>query len=200
MDGTGTTGSLLSPFYDNPPSKTTDSLGMQTRIQTRTVFNYPTYLAKHPGGLARVQNVTQIDGDNIIFAPHAPQNILSTIELERGLIQAYNASRNLADLEKVWMYTNFPSFIHPDFAPTTYGELAEEVKKYADHTLSETEWKHGEVEREKAANGLHLIFNFHRLISCLEETKKAHLDGAVGADVLSLAKSMYLQKVILDLQ
>jgi hypothetical protein len=195
MNEVGTTGSLLYPFYDDPlHGKTTDSLESQTRIQTRTVFNHAAYLAKHPGGVGRLHNVTQIDGYNIIFDPVAPRNILSKTELEQRFMQAYNAPRNLADLEKVWLYTNSPDYVHPDFAPKNFGTLAEEAKKYADHTLSETEWKYSQVEREKKAHGLHLIFNFQRLISCLEETKDAHLNGAIDEDVLSRARKIKIAR------
>jgi len=70
MNKAGTTGSLLYPFYDKPlHGKATDSLESQTRIQTRAVYGHTAYIAKHPGGEARLYHVTQINGDNIIFEP-----------------------------------------------------------------------------------------------------------------------------------
>ena len=90
----------------------------------------------------------------------------------------------------MWLYTIFPHYVHPDFASKNFGTLAEEAKKYADHTLGETEWKYSQVEREAEAYGLHLIFNFQRLISCLKVTKDARLNGAIDEDVLSRARKL----------
>lgn len=183
MTEVGTAGSLLHPFYDNPLYTTTK----QSRIQTRTVFNYLTYLAKHPGGAGRLHNVTEIDGYSIIFDPGV-QNILSTTSLEERFVQAYNAPQSLADLEKAWFYTNFPKTVHPDFAPKSWGDLAKELKRYADHTLGETEWNTSRFDREAEAHGLHLVFNFQRLVRCLEETNDEHQSGFT--DVFSRARKM----------
>lgn len=194
MTGVGTAGSLLYPFYDDPRYVTTK----RSRIQTRTVFNYPTYLAKHPGGAGRLHNVTEIDGYNIIFDPGAPQNILSTIALDERFMQVYNAPRSSTDLEKVWLYTNFPEIVHPDFAPKSWGDLAEEIKRYADHTLDETKWKASRVEREGEAHGLHLIFNFQRLVRCLEETNDEHQSGTTS--VFSRARKMKYDDYLLGVR
>ncbi|KAJ5155716.1 hypothetical protein N7492_008519 [Penicillium capsulatum] len=152
------------------------------------------YLSKHPGGVGRLQNVIQIDGKNVIFGPGAHRVVLSATELEERSIEAYNRPQDLADEEKILLYTTFPHFVHPDFAPKTWGALAEEAKYYADDTLGEVEWKDSQADREKEADGLHLMFNFQRLITCLEGSKEAHVNGAMDEDVLSRAmKLKYLQ-------
>jgi len=57
MSSLKSSGNLLYPFYDNPPSGiTTDTLQHETRIRTRTVFNHGTYPTEHPGGVARLHN------------------------------------------------------------------------------------------------------------------------------------------------
>jgi hypothetical protein len=142
--------------------------------------------------VSRLHNVTQIDGYNIIFDPDTPRNILSKTELAQRFMHVHNAPRNLADLEKVWLYTSFPDYVHPDFAPRNFRTLAE-AEKYVDHTLGETEWEDSQAEREKEAHGLRLIFNFQRLIDCLEETKGAHLNGAIDEDVLFRARRMKME-------
>jgi hypothetical protein len=167
--------SPLFAFYDEPSLL----CGSEARIQTRTVFNHPEYLARHPGGESRLHNVTRIDGYNIVFDPDAPQNILSDKEIEERLRQAYNAPRDFADLEKLWMYTAWPGHVHPDFAPKDFGTLAEEANKYAHHTLDAAEWNDGRVEREKSAHGLRFTFNFQRLVRYLEAVLSS-LDAPAG--------------------
>lgn len=186
VNDVGTIGNLLYPFYDHP----LQAPESQTRIHTKTVFNDEAYLAKHPGGEGRLHNVIQIDGYNsynIVFDPGAPRNILADAELETRSLQAYNAPRSLADEERLWFYANFPDFVHPDFAPKNWGVLAEEAKKFADHILTETEWKDRRSDREKRARGMHLTFNFQRLISSIEEAQVAYSNGALY-DVLSRAE------------
>lgn len=64
-------------------------------------------------------------------------------------MQAYNSPRDSADLEKVYIYSAMPDYIHADFAPKSFGILAKEAEKYADRTLSEAEWKGNEVEQKR---------------------------------------------------
>jgi hypothetical protein len=168
----GKIGNLFYPFYDDPHNKTTSSLELQTRIQTRTYYNYARYSAKHPGGLRRLENVTQIDGGNMCFRPEASRNFLSEADLEQWLLQAYNTPRNLADLERIWLYTNFPTVVLPDFARKNFGTLAKEAEEYTNHTVGEAEWKDNKVERERQVHGLRLVFNFQRLISFLEGKRR----------------------------
>lgn len=75
MNKAGTIENLLYDFYGY--SNTTDALQWETRIWTRTVFNRPIYLAKHPGGTRRLETVTQIDDYNIDFDPDTPPDIFS---------------------------------------------------------------------------------------------------------------------------
>lgn len=126
-------GSLPYPFYDNPSyGITTDTLQHETRIRTRTVFNPETYPTEHPGGVARLHDVTQIDANYVVFAPGAPNKILSQTELEQRLVEEYDEPQDFMDSEKVW---------HD-------GTIAEEAEKYAHYTLNEHEWKKSQRERE----------------------------------------------------
>ncbi len=68
-------------------------------------------------------------------------------------MEAYNAPRNSADKDRFLVYAALPNFDHDHFASKTFGVLAEEAKECVDHTMSEKEWKHGQGEREKAADG-----------------------------------------------
>jgi hypothetical protein len=163
-------GNLLHRFYDNPLLKqTSDPPESTTRIQTRTVYNHPKYLAKHPGGMGKLHNITQIDEFNIVFKPGARRNILSDSELDQHFMQLYNAPQDPADLQKLRLYTSFPDFVYSDFAPETFGTLAREAKERADHTFDETEWRDSQAEREKEADGMHRPFNFERLIEFLRK-------------------------------
>jgi hypothetical protein len=178
-------GNLLYPFYDNPPyGITTDTLQHETRIRTRTVFNHGTYPTEYPGGVARLHNVTQIDGNYVVFAPGAPNNILSQTELEQRLVEEYDEPQDFMDSEKVW---------HD-------GTIAEEAEKYAHYTLNEHEWKKSQREREMKASRFHLIFNFQRLIRCLSEAQEARLNEAGDGDVLSRARKMKTEHLISDVQ
>ncbi|EHA21827.1 hypothetical protein ASPNIDRAFT_53663 [Aspergillus niger ATCC 1015] len=187
----GTVGNLLYPFYDSPSlHKIAYFWESQTRIQIKTIHNHESYLAKHLGGLRRLENVVQVDDDYIIFDPGAPQAILSRSGLEEKLMKAYNAPQSFADAERTWMYTTFPTYVHPDFAPKNWGSLAEEAKKYANHTLNEIEWEGSKSDREN--QDYHLVFNFQRLIDSLGEARHGSFSGAVNGDVLSRAKSLKL--------
>jgi len=113
----------------------------------------------------------------MLFDPTTPPNIISHLALEQRLLQKYNASRDVADWETLWCYINFPEYIHPRLAPKNFGTLVREAEEYADHTLSETEWNDC-----KRSEGAHLVFNFERLISCLNEYKD-------GEDILLNART-----------
>uniref|UniRef100_A0A093UM96 Uncharacterized protein n=1 Tax=Talaromyces marneffei PM1 TaxID=1077442 RepID=A0A093UM96_TALMA len=168
INGTRTIGNLLYPFYDAPDEVKAGSLA---RIRTRTIFNHTYYRYKHPGGMDSLQNVTQIDGYNVIFDPDGNQTVLSTPQLNGMLRDAYNAPHDSIDKEKIWLYTTFPDYVHPDFAPLNYGVLAKAVERLAGHTVGENEWKNSEDERKELARGMDLVFNFQRLLSCLERTE-----------------------------
>ncbi|KZL86235.1 hypothetical protein CI238_13162 [Colletotrichum incanum] len=164
MNDNGTIGSLLYSFYDEHGQ---DS---QARIQTRTVSNHPTYSMKHPGGMGSLQNVTQVDGRNLVFDPSAPQNVLSETELKQKLLDDFNAPQDSADLEKQLLYKLHPSLVHPHFHPKTFGTLAEEAEKHANDVLDEDEWS---VRQEDDV--LCLDFNLPRLVSWIQQNKKIKL-------------------------
>ncbi|KFZ23168.1 hypothetical protein V502_02351 [Pseudogymnoascus sp. VKM F-4520 (FW-2644)] len=164
MNDAGTTGNLLYDFYDDPwCAKMTDPPESQRRIQTRTLWNHDTYLNKHPGGDTQLHNCFKIDDEYYFFDPEAPQNILSEAEFERSLMHDYNAPRDFADADRLVMYNLIPDYVHVDFAPKSFGTLAEEAKNAN--------------KRRERANGMCLEFNFQRLIGCLEEVKDAQVHG-----------------------
>ncbi|KAL1581934.1 hypothetical protein WHR41_09518 [Cladosporium halotolerans] len=184
MESAGNLGNLLHPFYDLPlPGDVFSGLSHQKRIITKTLYNHPTYLSKHPGGMGQLQNVTQIDGSNYIFQPFAP-SILSDIELDDMLLRSYNSCQDLADLEKLAAYNMRPSFVHEHFAPKSYGDLAQEVEKSYGHELSRAEWEDGHSEREHNAAGLCLVFNFERLQLCLSKAFDQHRSGLNVENIL----------------
>lgn len=64
------------------------------------------------------------------------------------------------------------------------------------HTLNEVEWKASQDEREKEADGLHLMFNFNRLIASIEDTRTARSNGVMDGDVMTRAMRLkYLHMV-----
>ena len=178
MNDAGTIGNLLYDFYDDPwCAKMTDPPGSQRRIQTRTLWNHETYLRRHPGGDTQLHNCFKIDGEYYFFDPEARQNILSEAEFERSLMHAYNAPRDFADADRLFIYDLGPDYVHADFAPKSFGTLAEEAKEYENHTLSEAEWKDSAKKRRDRDNRMCLEFNFQRLIGCLEEAQDAQVHG-----------------------
>lgn len=66
-------------------------------------------------------------------------------------------------------------------------------EEFENHTLSETEWNGTRVDREKMAHGFHLIFNFKRLISCLEETKDSCLDRGKEGNILFRIRELQVE-------
>lgn len=179
--------SILEPFLDHP----LHYINSQPRFQIKTFQNYPNYLGKHPGGEGRLQNIVQIDSSYLVFAQGGTQNILSGPELESRLFQDYNKPRDFADLEKLRMYEIGPDYVHPDFAPKTFGTLAKEAEAYGDHVLTRKEWEESRAERERMSRGLHRIFNSQRLFDCLRD-KDASFDG----NVLLMAKKMKIHYLV----
>lgn len=155
----------------------------------RAFFNHPRYLSKHPKGTGRLQNVIQIDDYLVTFRPGAPQNILSSEELEVALIAAYNAPRTLADEAEIRFFATNPDNVHP-YLKKSFGSLAREATGFEDHTLSEAEWRNTKFDRVRMAHGCHLIFNFQRLITSLEKTRDAYLNGIMDKDVIYRAKEL----------
>ncbi|KFY67663.1 hypothetical protein V496_01487 [Pseudogymnoascus sp. VKM F-4515 (FW-2607)] len=160
MNETGTAGSMLHPFYDSPRTKAANQLTSQTRIHTRTVFNFRTYHAKHPAGIARLENVTQIDEDYLIFDP-----TLSLWECIKDSNHPYFPHLSLADV-------------------TTVG------RRCANHTFDKSSWKATEAQRKEDAEGLCLAFNFERLITCIRETMDARRRGVTDEDFWSRARRL----------
>ncbi|KAJ5115557.1 hypothetical protein N7526_011438 [Penicillium atrosanguineum] len=194
MDSRCKGGNLLYPLHDKP--LLVDVSETQTRIQILSVFNHPNYLKKHPGGMARLQNVVKIDDYNMVFEPGAHQNTFLDTELENDLMGAYNAPRDFSDTEKLWLWDKMSGFKHPHFEGRSFGDLAEEAKEFADHTLSESEWNSSRADRENMAVGCHLIFNFQRLIRCLNETRKLYLDGDTETDIISRARRLQAEDIL----
>lgn len=89
-------GNLLHSLYDRSDMATM-SLD-NPRLENKTIFNHSAYLAKHPGGHGRLQNVTQIEDCYIVFDPESPQNILSRTGLDEKLRQSFHDAQGLADL------------------------------------------------------------------------------------------------------
>ncbi|KFY03377.1 hypothetical protein V490_00196 [Pseudogymnoascus sp. VKM F-3557] len=92
-------------------------------------------------------------------------------------MDAYNAPRDVADADKLVLYNFIPHHVHAHFAPKSFGTLAEEAKKYENHTLSEAEWEDSAKKQRERSNRMCLEFNFQRLINCLEEAKDAKVHG-----------------------
>ena len=178
-----TVGNLLFPFYDDVRETT---LYAETRIRTRTVWNHASYLEKHPGGMARLQNVTQVDGRFYIFDPETLIRILSEEELDQYNRKSYNAPRNHADFLKLELWRTFPNYTHPDFAPKSFGDKVKDAELYEHYTLDEQRW-----EKSKAARSLKGrcgVFNFSRLVSCLQDYQE-------GGDILAMAWAQISDKV-----
>ena len=70
-------GNLSYHFYDDPARST-----IETWIGAKTVYNHPEYIAKHPGGTGRLQNVIRIhEGDVdsfVIFEAEASRPEITT--------------------------------------------------------------------------------------------------------------------------
>ncbi|KAJ6016430.1 hypothetical protein N7540_011021 [Penicillium herquei] len=164
-------GNPLFYFFDMPvPDDTRNTLGSQARIRMRAFFNHRRYLAKHPKGTARLENVIQIDNNCILFRPGAAQSILSEEELEISFLKAYNAPRTLADEAEIRFYMQNPEKMHP-YLKKTFGSLADEAQHFRDHCLTDSEWRDTIDDRKKMAHGYHLVLNFERLVSSLMKVR-----------------------------
>jgi hypothetical protein len=98
MDEDLTLGNLLYDFYTDETSDTTSET--QASLQVRTVYKHPLYLAKHPGDADRLQNITQISAECVVFDPMGP-SIMSLEELDHSLLKAFNNERTAADIDEV---------------------------------------------------------------------------------------------------
>jgi hypothetical protein len=190
MNETGTAGSLLHPFYDSPQTKAANQPTSQTRIHTRTVFNFRTYHAKHPAGISRLQNVTQIDEDYLIFDPTGSKNILSESELDQRLMEQYNAPQSTADLEKLSLWECIRDTNHPYFSHLSLADVSTAGRRCMNHTFDKSSWKATEAQRKEDAEGLYLAFNFERLITCIRETMDARRREVTEEDFWSRARRL----------
>lgn len=173
--------------------------------------NHPSYIHKHPGGSAKLQNLTQVyrdeinnnnntittttddedeeDGSSshfIIFDPVSLQNRLSKAELDQSLRQAFDEDQDFADLEKMETYLKFPESVPsiedlPSKSAETLIRLAQDLATY---TLSDAAWNNSEGVREYRARNLRLVLSTARLVDCLETAEEAYRDGATHYDIL----------------
>lgn len=192
MNEEGTDGNLLFPFYDHPSlhRRMTDLPESRTRIQIKAIFNNLKYTSKHPAGHMRLLNVIQIGDSYITFNPEASQTTFSLEELQQIMLEAYKRPRDDFDYEMIRFWERHPENEHPDFAPKTFGALAEEARQFSNRTPGETEWTISPNEN----HGCSLTFNFDRLFKCFEETENAHLIGD-SEDVLSKAANQRKQAI-----
>ncbi|KAH8655552.1 hypothetical protein BX600DRAFT_500711 [Xylariales sp. PMI_506] len=171
MNHEGTLGNLLYHLYDKVSRS-------QPQIWTRTLFNDQDYHSKHPGGLARLEHVTQIGDWYITFAPTASRNILTDFEIQEHLLTEYNAPQDLADKEQVRLYALNPGQKYQLNENETWGSRLKKAEEYATHTLTKAQWQERKVKRETRACNMNLAFNCQRLIRCLREAlEEAEEDG-----------------------
>jgi len=156
-----TDGNLLYAFYEDC-SQITDPLTLRPRVQTVIMYNHPTYLAKHPAGSEELHNALKIDDCFIAFDPAASRIMFSETEFDERLRQKYNLPRDSADLERLLLWRKLPHFVHPNYAPKSFGIMAEEADEYENKQFSETEWKDAQIEREQARS---LHFNVAKLLN-----------------------------------
>ncbi|PVH90554.1 hypothetical protein DM02DRAFT_434232 [Periconia macrospinosa] len=177
MEKDYTSGNLLHDLYDRPSEQESpDTPEPNTLVQARTVFNHPLYWFKRPWGTGRLQNVIQIGADYLCFDPSAP-NILSRKELDEALRQRYNAQHTSEDDDQLKFYKTYPGLVHPRRPTKTFGDLAKEADELMSHTLSQADWDRSKADRTRSANGLRLIFNTKRLLTCLEDVRELYLEG-----------------------
>ncbi|KAK0370950.1 hypothetical protein CLIM01_11702 [Colletotrichum limetticola] len=179
MDEAGVHGSLLHPFYDLVSA---DCPSPTARIHTRTFYNHRTYLVKHPAGMGRLQNVTQIDEKYCVFEPSDSQNLLSPAQLEQKLMHQYNAPQTAADLETFCIWDALPDRQHAHFRQFTLGDCSAVGKGIANLTFDAPSWEKTKAQRDEDAEGLHLVFNVERLLTCIRETMQAYRRGNRNED------------------
>ena len=114
---------------------------------------------------------------------------MSGTELDQELRRAYDKPQDHADFAKLAFYENFPTqvpLLH-DFAHRNAETIAKEAEELVNSTLSDEMWKMSLKIRNHLARGLHLVFNFPRLVQCLREAEEAYLEDT-DFDILSEAK------------
>jgi hypothetical protein len=164
-----TRGNLLHYFYDAFPDETVETTS-ETNLQARTVYNHRSYLAKHPGGADRLQNIIQTGAKCIIFDPLGP-NVLSMEELDCELMKAFNEQQTPADLEQVQLFETNPGYLDPRYKPKSWGDLARLATGFANYTLTLSQWNESLPERVKIARSFRKVFNIARLIECMTEVR-----------------------------
>ncbi|KAF2158365.1 hypothetical protein M409DRAFT_38291 [Zasmidium cellare ATCC 36951] len=169
----GIDGNPLLPYFDPTlgPEVESKPEKPQIRIQIKAMFNTSTYILKHPGGTARLQNVIQINEQYIIHEQPSTKNSLSATELDEKLRQAYNTPRTNADERELWRWGHSSAHIvHAQLHPKSFGDLFKEAEKYAHHMLSVLEWNQTRDERKMQSNKYRLEFNFERLKHHMKQT------------------------------
>jgi hypothetical protein len=164
-----TRGNLLHYFYDAFPDETFETTS-ETNLQARTVYNHRSYLAKHPGGADRLQNIIQTGAKCIIFDPLGP-NVLSMEELDRELMKALNEQQTPADLEQVQLFETNPEYLDPRYKLKSWGDLARLATGFANYTLTLFQWNESLQERVKIPKSFRKVFNIARLIECMTEVR-----------------------------
>ena len=61
--------------------------------------------------------------------------MLTDADLEKHLITACNAPRDLADFETLSMWRSIPTYVHAHFKPDTFGFVAQEAEESKDRII-----------------------------------------------------------------
>lgn len=191
-----TVGNLLYDFYDPYTVETSDAASeTQTSIQVRTIFNYPLYQAKHPAGVARLQNMIQIGLECVVFDPLGP-SIMSLEELDHSMWEDFNNEQTPADIEEIELFKARPDIIDTRRGSMMWRDLAEVAGLLANRTLTKSEWDESVMKRTKQAQNLRLVFNVERLIECVTDAINMGLDDNVEGEVFRIARKRNKNQIV----
>ena len=178
----GRGGNPFYAFYDRFSSTS-------TRIHTLTFYNHSSYMEKHPGGRHRLENTTQVDDEYLMFHPSSTYKSLSLDEVQQKLVESYNEARDLADAKAMALWKLYPDYVHPNFAPHTWGEMHKKSCKMAADNIIDVE----ELRRDQRSE-IRLLFNFQRLKSCLERASRS----PTAVDILGGAEEAHAKRLRRD--
>ncbi|KAJ6783485.1 hypothetical protein PWT90_03518 [Aphanocladium album] len=170
---------LLWAFFDPLHSQKPSTI---PRVQLRTTFNHPRYLARHPLGSARLEHTICYGGQHIALTSSGLR-VLSEEELQRSLMAAFNTPRS--GTEQDWLAQNL------NLSDSTMVAVFEDLKD-----LDEPAWSLCATTRAQTGSGLQLVLNTDRLNFCIEKVKKAQREGILPNDIVSIgrrAKEEYLR-------